>query len=449
MGVASSAEAAAAAAAAALRADIGGPLTDAIERVRALQPGDAFDPRIPAAIVAAGLHLLPVPAAAGGLGASMAESAEVLATLGAVDGATALGFAMHLHSVGSIADSTGWPAETRDGVYQAIIDEGALFNNAATEEGGGSPARGATPGTTAAAEPASSGGGWRLTGEKTWTTWLPALRFAFVSARLVDEVAGGGVVLGDVVLGDAAARVVDGNTGPAADDDHAFDGQPPTVGVFLVDLQGSGVARQPGFEALGMRASASGRLVLAGALVPPDGLIVRRSPREPDPRGPAPGAWFAMAVAATYLGVGEGARSAVARWALERRPGDGSTAVAEIPGVQLRLGRLDAALRVARIVVMNAARWWDAAADDPAARAALLPDLALAKITATNAAVIATDEALRIAGGPGFLAGPLERAFRDARAGLINPPLDDVALGGFGRAVLARAKGTDDPRPLR
>jgi len=77
---------------------------------------------------------------------------------------------------------------------------------------------------------------------------------------------------------------------------------------------------------------------------------------------------------------------------------------------------------------------------DQAARTAMLPDFSLAKMTATNAAVSATDEALRIAGGPGFLAGRLERAFRDARAGLINPPLDDVALGGFGRAILDGAR---------
>jgi alkylation response protein AidB-like acyl-CoA dehydrogenase len=63
-------------------------------------------------------------------------------------------------------------------------------------------------------------------------------------------------------------------------------------------------------------------------------------------------------------------------------------------------------------------------------------DVALAKLVATSAAVTATDEALRIAGGPGFLTGRLERAFRDARAGLINPPLEDVALGGFGRALV-------------
>ena len=80
------------------------------------------------------------------------------------------------------------------------------------------------------------------------------------------------------------------------------------------------------------------------------------------------------------------------------------------------------------------------AAQRDGARAAVLPDLILAKITATNAAVTATDEALRISGGPGFLVGRLERAFRDARAGLINPPLDDIALSGFGRAVLEAAK---------
>ena len=386
----------------ALRPEIAGVLDSAADSIRGLDPGDAFDARIPAAIVSAGLHRLPVPAAAGGLGATMAEAAEVLAEIGAIDGSTALGLAMHVHSVGSIAESADWPAPARDCAYRAIVDEGALFNNAATEEGGGSPARGAIPGTTAALSPAEAGSGWRLSGEKTWTTWLPALRYAFVSARIVDGL--------------------------------EADGSLPSLGVFLVDLEADGVERRPGFEALGMRASASGRLVLDAVAVPADALIVRRSAGEPDPRGPAPGAWFAMAIAATYLGVGEGARSAVARWALERKPGDGSTAVAEIPSVQIRLGRLDASLRVARMVLMDVVRRWDAALVD-GARNALGSELALAKITATNAAAAATDEAMRIAGGPGFFAGRLERAFRDARAGLINPPLDDVALAGFGRAV--------------
>jgi alkylation response protein AidB-like acyl-CoA dehydrogenase len=185
------------------------------------------------------------------------------------------------------------------------------------------------------------------------------------------------------------------------------------------------VQRLPGFEALGMRGSASGRLILEGAAGEPVS--------HGGPRSPATQAWFGIAMAAVYLGIGEGARDDVARWAKDRRPGDGSTAVADIPSVQLRLGRIDAQLRAARIVVLDVARRWDATGD--------AADIALAKLVATAAAVDATDEALRIAGGPGFLAGRLERAFRDARAGLINPPLEDVALQALARALLERAPG--------
>lgn len=381
-------------------------LADAVGRVRALELGDAFDPRAAEAIVASGLHRLVVPRGAGGLGARMAESADVLMALGAVDGSTALGFAMQVHVVGALVDSTSLPDGLREVVFRAIVADGALLNNAGTEEGGGSPARGAIPGTTAVAE-TDGDGAWRLTGEKTWTTWLPNLTHAFVSAR------------------------VEGS-------------DPVEVGSWLVDLASGGVERRPGFEALGMRGSASGRLALDDVRVPAGSLLVRRSAAEPDPRGPAPAAWFGIAVAATYLGVGEGARTEVARWALERRPGDGSTAVADLPSVQLRLGRLDADLRAARIVVLDIARRWDEAiaAGDTGGLAAAAADVPLAKLIATRAAVDATDEALRIAGGPGFLSGRLERAFRDARAGLINPPLEDVALTGFAHTVLGRARGS-------
>ncbi len=378
-------------------------LTDVVGRLGALGLGDAFEPRAAEAIVASGLHRLVVPESVGGLGARMAEAADVLMRLGATDGATALGFAMQVHVVGALVDAAAVPAGLRNGVFRAIVEDGALVNNAATEEGGGSPARGAVPGTTAVAE---ADGTWRLTGEKTWTTWLPNLSHAFVTARIVDT-------------------------------------DPVEVGAWLVDLSAEGVERRPGFEAMGMRGSASGRLVLDGVQVPADSLLGRRRVDEPDPRGLAPGAWFGIAIAATYLGVGEGARDNVARWALDRRPGDGKTAVADVPGVQLRLGRADSDLRAARIVVLDVARRWDeaAASGDTAGMAAAGEDVPLAKLVATRAAVAATDEALRIAGGPGFLAGPLERAFRDARAGLINPPLEDVALTGFARRVLDRGRG--------
>jgi alkylation response protein AidB-like acyl-CoA dehydrogenase len=364
-----------------MRPEIAKPLEATIERWRALDLGDAFDPRAAAAVVETGLSGLCVSGDVGGLGASMAEAAEVLLALGAVDGSSALGFAMQVHVTGAIRETHGFPAATRDRLWRAILDEGALLNNAATEEGGGSPARGAIPGTIARPA-AGDDGAWRLTGEKTWTTWLPNLTHAMVTARIEG---------GD------------------------------EVGRFLVAMAQDGVERLPGFEALGMRGSASGRLVMQ------DAVGERVDTGTPD-RGPTPAAWFGAAIGATYLGVGEGARRDVARWALDRRPGDGSTAVADIPSVRLRLGRMDATLRTARIVLLDVARRWDADRD--------ASDIALAKLVTTRAAVDATDEALRIAGGPGFLAGRLERAFRDARAGLINPPLEDVALAVFAAKLL-------------
>ncbi len=373
-------------------------LAEAVRRLQALDIGDRFEPGAAEAIVATGLHRLVVPVAAGGLGGRMAEAAEALLAIGALDGSTALGFAMQLHVLGALVDGEAVPTGLRDRLFAQVVTDGALINNAATEEGGGSPARGAIPGTVAQATP---DGTWWLTGEKTWTTWLPNVTHAFVTARVADT-------------------------------------DPVEIGSWLVDLDSDGVERGPGFEALGMRGSASGRLRLHNVVAPADAVLVRRLATDPDPRGAAPGAWFGLAIAATYLGVGEGARTDVARWAIERRPGDGKTSVADVPSVQLRLGRLDAELRAARIVVLDVARRWDEAIDPGDARASAdaARDVALAKLVATQAAVNATDEALRIAGGPGFLSGRLERAFRDARAGLINPPLEDVALTGFGRAIV-------------
>ncbi len=77
-------------------------LADALERLGALDFGDAFEPRAAEAIVASGLHRLVVPESLGGLGARMAEAAGVLTRLGALDGSTALGFAMQVHVVGAL-----------------------------------------------------------------------------------------------------------------------------------------------------------------------------------------------------------------------------------------------------------------------------------------------------------------------------------------------------------
>ena len=57
-----------------------------------------------------------------------------------------------------------------------------------------------------------------------------------------------------------------------------------------------------------------------------------------------------------------------------------------------------------------------------------------------------TETALRVAGGFGLTpALPLERLFRDARAGLFAPPQDDLALAIAGRAALAAQAASSAP----
>src|SRR5437667_230125 len=74
-------------------------------------------------------------------------------------------------------------------------------------------------------------GGWVLEGRKTWSTWLPVLTHAVVTARVDRPDAG------------------------------------PAVAGFVVDLSLRGVGRDPTFDALGLRATASGALLLNGVRV--------------------------------------------------------------------------------------------------------------------------------------------------------------------------------------
>jgi alkylation response protein AidB-like acyl-CoA dehydrogenase len=380
-------------------------LREGIEALRPLAGREHFDPAVPAALVRSGLPAAPLPLAVGGLGAGLSEAVSILAALGAVDASAALGLAMHFHTLGSAVAAREWPEHLLLKVFQAVLSEGALINVAATEEMGGSPARGGIPGTTAV----RAGAGFVMNGEKNWTTWLPALRYAVVTARIIESERAGAPPCGS-----SAA-----------------------IGSLLLDLNSPGVERAATFDALGVRASASGVLTLRDVRVPADHLISIRQNSERSPSRASALAWFGSCVAAVYLGVGEGARDCVVRWAIDRKPGGSS--VADLPVIRTRLGRLDAELRAARVLLLDVARRWDDS--PPEEQAKLLPDISLGKLKATQAAVYATDEALRIAGGPGFLRGNLERAFRDARAGLIHPPLEDIVYQDFARLLVEQAGG--------
>jgi len=349
---------------------------------------------------AAGLLRLPVPAAFGGDGYSLFQCVRVLQHLARGDASTALGLAMHFHVVGSLAENRTWPEAAYARLCEEIVRDGALVNSAASEPEMGSPSRGGLPATAAV----RVAGGYVLNGRKSWVTYAPALRYFLVTATL-DESIGVFAVASD------------------------------SPGLTLVDNWGA---------SLSLRSSGSFDVHLDNVFVP-ECWHVEQRPAGQARRAGLPAGWASCAFAAVYLGVGEGALCALARYATQRVPTALARPIAELPHIQRSVGQMDVALRAARAVLYAAAQQWS---EQPAQRAKMEAELAAAKYLCTNAAITATDIALRAAGAGGLDRRlPLERFFRDARAGLMHPPQDDRALELIGKAAIVSAERSGSPEP--
>lgn len=355
---------------------------------------------------AARLPQLPVPPEFGGDGFTLFDCVRVLQHLARGDASTALGLAMHFHIVGALAEQRIWPEAAFARLCREIVRDGVLVNSAASEPEMGSPSRGGLPATTAT----RVAGGYRLTGRKSWVTFAPVLGYILTTARLDDGV---GVF--------------------------AVAGGSP--GVTLIDNWGAG---------LSLRASGSFDVELNDVFVPEAWHVEQRAPGQAR-RGALPSGWASCAFAAVYLGVGEGALYALARYVKQRVPTALGKPIAELPHIQRGIGQMEVTLHAARAALFESARTWS---EQPDRRAKMEAELAAAKYLCTNAAIAATDIALRTAGASGLDRRlPLERCFRDARAGLMHPPQDDRALELIGKSVIARAGDehahrVDEPQPV-
>jgi alkylation response protein AidB-like acyl-CoA dehydrogenase len=346
---------------------------------------------------AAGLLALTVPQEHGGAGLNVLEYARVLERIAWGDASTALALGMHLSTIGLLAEGQLW-AERLPELFRAVVAEGALLNAAQAEPELGSPSQGGIPMTTARRE---DSGAWRVTGRKIYTTGAPGLRYFLTLAAIEAP------------------------------------GEPLRVGTFLVPHDAPGVRIERTWDALALRASGSDDLVLADALLPADALLESRPLGAPDPRGALGLPWSAVTLATVYTGVALAARDEAAHFAATRIPTGLGRPIGELPAVRLKLGEIEQLLLVSRRLIYGLARDW---VETPMLRSALRGQMALVKSVATNNAVRVTDLALRIAGGAGLQRTlRLERLFRDARAGLVNAPLDDVTLQNAGAAAVERA----------
>jgi alkylation response protein AidB-like acyl-CoA dehydrogenase len=339
-----------------------------------------------------GLLGLMVPTRLDGIGASFADYAEVAMSLGSGSGATALIFNMHASVTGALAltdddlaRSLGVPETffaARDDMLRGAA-AGRHYAVAMSERGAGS--RLSQLATTY--EPVE--GGWRIVGTKSFCSGA----------------------------GHADAYVVAARRGDA-------------VSQFLVPA-GPGVTVEPTWDSLGMRATVSHDLTL-DVVVPADallgqveGMAVLLATVMPQ--------WLVASYAAVYVGVAQAALTAAGEYIDGRGLG-------RLPLVRARLGRADAQVAAAREVVRAMARAVTEAPGEPATNRWVWR----AKLLAGETAMDVAASLLEACGTAATRRGsPLERLYRDARCGSLQPATSDVCADWLGYAVLGRDPDAD------
>ncbi|WP_165389305.1 acyl-CoA dehydrogenase family protein [Fictibacillus sp. BK138] len=285
------------------------------------------------------------------------------------------------------AENRHWQGSVLQRVSSNIVQKRTLLNLAQTERATGSPSRGGTPGTIAIKEEH----GWRLNGIKAFTSMAEALDCSIITADL-------------------------NYTGKK--------------GFILVDHKREGVSIKETWDSISMRGTKSDDLVLKDVLVEEEDLLFVEDDRSSTTRG-----WY-LQVPAVYIGIAAAAKDYAIKFASEYSPNTLPGPIKDVPEVRRKIGKIELELFNARQVLYAVARKW---IEQPDQRIKMASELSAVKHIATNSANKVVDLAMRIVGARSLSASnPLQRHFRDVRAGLHNPPTDDAIVYNLADAVLGK-----------
>jgi alkylation response protein AidB-like acyl-CoA dehydrogenase len=226
---------------------------------------------------------------------------------------------------------------------------------------------------------------------------------------------------------------------------------PTDLSMFVVEAGNPGIHAGAGMEPMGMRGSHSRPMEFRDCRV-----------RAEDRFGPPTAAFsymmayslppYLVGLSACYVGIAQSALDASLAHVKRRVHTDSGKSLAELDTVQRYIGEMSLRLQQVRAAVHRIARMADAAKllfdqfgeagildsvvrenpDDP-----LFVDLSNAKVAACEMAVEVCHRALQVCGGAAYIKGnPVERCYRDARAGSLQGPSDDTLKILVGRHLL-------------
>ncbi|WLV24089.1 acyl-CoA dehydrogenase family protein [Aciduricibacillus chroicocephali] len=325
-----------------------------------------------------GYPALAIPKSFAGTGISLVELLELQVEIAKADGATGLGIGWHMSVMKNIGENDPWPDGKFNKLAGEVIEDGILVNNAASEPASGSPSWGNLPLTTAK----ETESGWVLNGRKSFTTMAPILDYFIVSATIEGT---------------------------------------EKVGNFLVSRKHEGVSVIHTWDSVAMHGTGSEDVVFENVKLESDDFLEYR------PVGPKPSQGWLLHIPAAYYGVALAAREEALKFSTSYSPGDMEGTIADIPSVKERIGQIELRIMESGTFLFNTARKWDDG--DADVRMAMREELGVAKLIVVNKAMEVVDLAMRIVGARSLSAkNPLQRCYRDVRAGLHNPPMDDITI---------------------
>ena len=201
----------------------------------------------------------------------------------------------------------------------------------------------------------------------------------------------------------------------------------PGLDIMVVTPDLGGVSFAGEWDGVGMAGNSSIQLILDNVEVPGENLLGNEGDGLGMVFGVVPP--FLVGLAGVNVGIAQAALDAAVEHAKNRKHLSGQTLV-EVPIIQEYLAEMSLETEKARVLVARAAR----AADAGEESATLL--VFLAKIAATEAAIEVTNKAMQVCGGQGYTRSlPLERYWRDARAGAVMAPTNEVLKEWVGKLL--------------
>jgi alkylation response protein AidB-like acyl-CoA dehydrogenase len=334
----------------------------------------------------AGYLGLTVPEELGGRGASLWELILAQERLAMGEGSTALAVNMHVSPIGQLASLWRSSGDERlADVLRRAADGRLVYASMSAEPGD------------------------------------PILMSSTTIARRVD---GGWRVSGKKIFGTESAVCTEFST-------RALDDESGRVIFFRLPRDADGIRFKDTWDTLGMRATRSDDFELDDVFVPEEAVFHSYPANHFDGTMlKTVWGWAMPTFGAVYLGIGAGAMAFAREQVLARGRQDD-------PQVQHLFAEMEVLLETARAVLYRHAReladasLYSVAVQDGMARAVLT------KYVCTNNAVAIVDRAMHVAGGAGYFRRfPLERMYRDVRAGPIMPYNNLEAHDLFGRNAL-------------